>query len=97
MDRDDILAFLEANKLLIQRDFGVERIGLFGSYARRMEGADSDVDIVVEFDTTHKTLRNYFGFKRYLESHFGREVDLGIEGAMKPLVRESVRKQAIYV
>ena len=97
MTRDDILSFLKAHKQEMRRGYGVKRIGLFGSYARQAENEDSDIDIVVEFEADKKNLRNFFGFKRYLEENLGNSVDLGIESALKPIVRNAVKKNIIYV
>ena len=97
MTRDDILSFLKAHQQEMRRGYGVKRIGLFGSYARQAENEDSDIDIVVEFETENKTLRNFFGFKRYLEHNLGKSVDLGIESALKPVVRDTATKDIIYV
>lgn len=50
-------------------NYGIEVIGLFGSYARQSSRDDLDSDIVVEFQAEKKTLRNFFGCKRYLEEN----------------------------
>jgi predicted nucleotidyltransferase len=42
-------------------------------------------------------LSNFFGIRRYLEEQFGKRVDLGIESTLKPVVREMVAKEIIYV
>ena len=97
MTRDDILSFLKAHKQELRQGYGVTQMGLFGSYARQAENEDSDIDIVVEFEADKKTLRNFFGFKRYLEENLGNSVDLGIESALKPIVRNAVTKDIIYV
>lgn len=97
MTRDDILSFLKAHQQEMRRGYGVKRIGLFGSYARQAENEDTDIDIVVEFEADKKNLPNFFGFKRYLEENLGNSVDLGIESALKPIVRNAVKKDIIYV
>ncbi len=45
------------------RGYGVKRIGLFGSYVRGEQGLESDVDILVEFESGMKTFDNYMGLK----------------------------------
>jgi predicted nucleotidyltransferase len=96
MTRDDILTFLKNHKQEMQQNYGVAVIGLFGSYARQAARDDSDIDILVEFQTEKKTLRNFFGFKRYLEENLGKHVDLGIESALKPMVNEAIKKDVLY-
>ncbi|HUX62978.1 nucleotidyltransferase family protein [Sulfuricella sp.] len=96
MTRDDILTFLRTHKQEMQLNYGVAVIGLFGSYARQAARDDSDIDILVEFQAEKKTLRNFFGCKRYLEENLGKHVDLGIESALKPMVHETIKKDVLY-
>lgn len=96
MTRDDIMNFLRAHKNEMQSEYGVAVVGLFGSYARQSAHDDSDIDILVEFQSEKKTLRNFFGFKHYLEEHLGKRVDLGLESALKPVAHESIKNEVLY-
>ena len=55
---------------------GARRLGVFGSVARGEAGADSDVDVYVEFDEGKRTYDNFFALHELLESLLGRRVDL---------------------
>ncbi len=46
--RDEIIALLLAHRDELRRDFGVERIALFGSAARNDSGSDSDIGVLVD-------------------------------------------------
>lgn len=96
-NQSDIIKFLANNKEDLAQRFGVTSIGLFGSYARSEERVDSDIDIAVELHPDHKSLRNFFGLRRYLEQELGRPVDLGIESALKPQVKNEIAKEIIHV
>jgi len=96
MHKDEIIEFLRTNKHYIEQQFGVLRIGLFGSYVRGDAREDSDIDIAVEMRDEH-IFRNFFNLERYLEEHLKKEVDLGIEGAIKPYIKQRVMKEIIYV
>ena len=78
----------------------VKKAWLFGSFSRGEETAESDVDILVEFDRTGKpvTLLTYARIWRELEERLGRSVDLFEEGTLKPYAVESANhdKQLIY-
>ena len=96
MNKDEIIVFLKENKPYIEQQFGVVRIGLFGSYVRGNAHEDSDIDIAVEMRDEH-IFRNFFRLERYLKEHLKKEIDLGIMETIKPLVRQRVLKEIIYV
>lgn len=66
------------------RTLGVRRIGVFGSYARGQETAESDVDVYVEFDDDQRIYDNYFELYELLEKILGRPVDLVTDKALSP-------------
>ena len=82
------------------KKFGVKRIGIFGSIVRNEAKEDSDVDIFVEFEPGKATFKNVAGLVDFLESLFGREVDLltpaGIESIRLKHVKEEIRKEIQY-
>jgi hypothetical protein len=55
---------------------GAQRVGVFGSFARGSAGAESDVDVYVEFDDAKRTYDNFFALHERLETLLGRPVDL---------------------
>jgi hypothetical protein len=54
----------------------VKRCGVFGSFARNEAGAQSDVDILVEFELEKKSFDNFMKLSFFLEDLFGRRVNL---------------------
>jgi uncharacterized protein len=92
----NILDFLSDHKETLQERFGVTQIGLFGSYARDEANEESDVDIAVEIEAPNK-FRSFFGLKHYLETNLYPKIDLGIESTLKPIAKEFVSKEIIYV
>ena len=92
----DALSLLRTHEPLLKERFGVEKIGIFGSFARKEERPDSDVDILVEFRPGEKTFDNYMNCKFYLEDLFGRKVDLVTNAALKPLIRDPILQEVIY-
>jgi len=48
MQRDTVLRALNAKKQELSMQYGITRLGIFGSVARDQATAASDVDIVVE-------------------------------------------------
>ena len=82
----EILGLLEKNNEKIKQ-FGVKKIGLFGSAARGELKENSDIDILVEFETGKKNFDNYMDLKLFLEDIFYRRIDLVINEAIKPSLR----------
>ena len=76
--------------------FGVRRIGLFGSYARRTPRPRSDVDILVQLDDNSVTFDNYMGLLFYLEELFERRVDLVMVQDIKPHFRDAILQEVAY-
>jgi uncharacterized protein len=77
------------------RRYHVRELALFGSARREDFRADSDVDLLVEFEQDAQ-----IGFmalsrmQRELEAVFGRHVDLVPKGGLKPILRQSVLESA---
>ena len=77
---------------------GVERLSIFGSYARGEARRDSDVDVLVKFRGS-STFRAYMDLKFMLEEYWGRKVDLVTvtEKALRPELRPRIESEAIRV
>ena len=74
MTKNEILNELSKNKSYIEQNFEVDKIGLFGSYAKGKQTEESDIDIYVEFK--HKTFDNLAGLWNYLEELYHKKIDL---------------------
>lgn len=75
----------------------VERVWLFGSYARGEEREDSDVDLLVDLDPTQSVGLRFFGMWSDIERLLGRNVDLVTENGLDDYARESVNRDKIIV
>jgi predicted nucleotidyltransferase len=96
MKRDQVIRTLRAHRPALAEQFGVKSLALFGSVARNEATAESDVDLLVEFDRP----TGYFGLVRlqlFLQDLLGCEVDLGTPGSLRPAMRARVEKEAILV
>ena len=100
MNREEILKKLRENKEKI-RQFGVKRIGIFGSAVRDELNDKSDIDIVVEFERGKATFKNVCGLVDFLEELFGKKIDLltpdGIESIRIKHVRDEIKEAVKYV
>jgi len=94
MDTAEILQFLRENKLMLEKNMGVDSIGLFGSHAKGTAGPDSDIDIFVEMPPDFSNLMR---LQQYLEIHLGRPVDILRNGPhLRPNFLKSIQPDIIY-
>jgi hypothetical protein len=93
----DIIKHLQRNKGYLYDRFGVTSIGIFGSFVRGEHTSSSDIDIVVEMEGNRKNIHTFLQLKRYLEKETARKIDLGFEHSLKPIVKERIKEQIIYV
>ena len=94
MMRDKVLAILKANRTHLD-DFHVKDIYLFGSVARGDENPQSDIDVLVAFDSP-ATFDSYMDLKFFLEDLFQKKVDLVTEEGLRPELRKSVAEDLIH-
>ena len=83
----------------MRKTYGVEEIGVFGSFARGDNTLDSDVDIAIEINHD-KVVVGFFEFarmERFLEGLLGRKVDLVTKRSIKPYIKERVLSQMIMI
>ena len=96
MTTTEILNFLKQHREKLRQDFGVTKVGLFGSYARNEANESSDIDIAVEIESNN-SFRSYFNLLYFLEDGLQKKVDLGIEHSIKPIAKKTMLKEIIYV
>ncbi|NOT57123.1 MAG: nucleotidyltransferase [Deltaproteobacteria bacterium] len=75
------VALIEAHAAEL-RALGVQRIGVFGSFAREEATLESDVDVYLEFAKGRKNYDNFFAIHELLEGLFGRPIDLVTDGSL---------------
>jgi predicted nucleotidyltransferase len=96
MKREDIISFISAQKEKFQQEFGVRKIGLFGSYARGDVRDESDIDIVVEIEKPD--LFHLIGIKQAIEEALGNKVDIvRLRDKMNQALRSRIERDVIYV
>ena len=96
MTKATILDFLKNHRQEIEKNFGVQKIGLFGSYARGEAVENSDIDIAVEIESKN-SYRSFFSLLHFLEDGLKQKIDLGIEHSLKPVAKKRILEEIIYV
>ena len=92
----DCIEKLSAFKQTFGRQFGITKLGIFGSVARQENTENSDIDIVVEVEKP--TLSLMYELKEMLKSIFKCEVDLvRFRSTLRPLFKSNILNDVVYV
>jgi hypothetical protein len=95
LTKNYILSKLTDLKPTLYKDYSVKEIGLFGSFSDESFSENSDIDLLVEFEKPIGW--KYFSLEIYLESIFGRKIDLVTKNALKKQIKDRILKQVNYV
>lgn len=76
---------------------GVKRLGMFGSFVRGEQDAESDVDLLVEFEQGRKTFDNFIKLSSFLEDLFKRRVELVTPESLSPYIGPHIMDEVEYV
>jgi hypothetical protein len=92
----DSLSKLTAFKNQFGKQFGITKLGIFGSVARQDNTEASDIDILVEVEKP--TLALMYELKKMLMELFKCEVDLvRFRKSLRPLFKANILNDVIYV
>lgn len=97
MRRDDAIARLRQVEHELRRR-GVQRLAVFGSTARGLASAESDVDLLVDLDPTRQlSLVDYADLRLFLADVLSCEVDVVERQCIKPKMRDEVLGSAVDI
>lgn len=80
----------------IAKENDIAYLGLFGSYARNQDTSNSDIDLLVKFNSPGSLLRRA-RVKLKLEKLFNKKVDLVSQNALSPLLKPYIEKEIIAI
>jgi len=94
--RQDVLASLKKLKGEVSREYSVKNLGVFGSVARNEQTGTSDIDLLVEFSKPVGFV-TFMRLEHFLSERLGNQVDLVTSDSLKPVIRQDVLAEVIYV
>lgn len=80
----------------IKSKYDIKEIGIFGSYVKGEQDADSDVDILVDFFKS-TTLFKFAELENLLSDTLGKKVDLVMKKALKPGIGKHILDEVVYI
>ncbi len=94
--KEYILSIMKQHKKELQ-DYGIIRIGLFGSYVRGEHSNNSDIDILIEFEPDKENFDNYMSVYDILENLFRNEkIEIVTKNGLSPYIGPQILKEVIY-
>jgi predicted nucleotidyltransferase len=99
LTKQKIIELLQAQRTYLSAEYGVGRIGLFGSYAKESPKEGSDVDLLIEFKRPIGL--RFVELVEYLEALLGHKVDVltpgGIENIRIKRIAKDIAESVVYV
>ena len=99
MNKDILLKILNANLQQLKIEYGVRRIGIFGSYAKGTNTTESDVDLLVEFERPIGL--RFMEFSERIETLVGAKADIltpaGINSIRNHRISADIKGSLTYV
>lgn len=99
LTREKVIEILRRELPYLASQYGVKRIGLFGSFAKEIQKDDSDIDVVVEFKKPIGL--EFVEFAECLEKVLGKKTDIltpdGIKGIRIKKIARDIERDVIYV
>jgi len=90
-NKNEILNLINENQKQI-RLLGVERLGIFGSYARNEQKETSDIDFLVEFYNDKKNFDNFMDLFNLLDEIFKIKIELVTPESLTDFMKDKILK-----
>jgi predicted nucleotidyltransferase len=91
LNKEIIYAELKRHKMVLEQ-YGVNQIGLFGSFVRDEGTEESDIDFLVDFEPGKKTFDNLMDLAFFLEDIFQRKVEVLTRQGLSPYIGPHILK-----
>ncbi len=92
----EIKNILAKHMEILESQYKVKSIGVFGSYIKGRQKKGSDLDILVEFFEPVSLLK-FIHLENYLSEILGVRVDLVMKDALKPRIGKHILREVVNV
>jgi predicted nucleotidyltransferase len=94
--KQDLLVALSENREAI-KSYGVNSLGIFGSFSKGTFTDASDVDLLVDFAPEKKSFDNFMDLSFFLEELFGRKVEIVTPQSLSKFIGPHILKEVQHV
>ena len=99
LTKNKVIHILKEEQPYLQKEFGVKKIAIFGSFAKGRVQQKSDVDIFIEFIKSPGM--KFFDLMDYLDKKLGRKTDVltqkGLSSMRIKRVAQEIKRTLVYV
>jgi predicted nucleotidyltransferase len=95
-DISQVIESLRRQLPILGQRYRVESLAVFGSYVRREQRADSDLDVLVTFTETPSLLK-FIELENYLSDMLGLKIDLVMKDSLKPRIGQRILSEAVMI
>jgi predicted nucleotidyltransferase len=94
----EIVSIIQTLKPTLIQQYGVETIGVFGSYVHGEQTPKSDIDILVTYKKdAHPGLFEFMDLEEFLTKQLGTKVDLGTKDSLKPHIGKHILEEVSMI
>ena len=94
--KQELMVALSENREAI-KSYGVNSLGVFGSFKKDAINEKSDVDLLVDFDPAKKSFDNFMELSFFLEDLFGRKVEIITPQSLSKFIGPHILKEVQHV
>lgn len=95
--KETIITRLKSHKSELSK-YGIQTIGLFGSYLRNEQSAHSDIDLLIDFEPEKETFDNYMAVYDLCESLFTNEkIEIVTANGLSKYIGPTILNEVLYV
>jgi len=96
--QNEIINILKTIKPELYKKYGIQKLALFGSYAKGKANQNSDIDILFDRDLNHSfSLFDLIDIKEQLENLLQTKIDLIPEEGLNKKLKKYIYKDIKYV
>jgi predicted nucleotidyltransferase len=97
-DLSEIRQTLQEQKPYLAEKYGVEIVGVFGSYVRKEQRPESDLDLLIELDRPARiSMIGLVELEDYLSQLLGVKVDLAIKKNLKKRIGRRILQEVVPI
>ena len=95
---EEIKHILQAQKPYLAEQYGVTEVGVFGSYVRGEQHADSDIDVLIELEEPPRiSLLGLVDMEYYLSDLLGADVDVAIKKNLRKRIGRRILSEVVSI